>query len=990
MDVRRVAVTAGVWMCLIHVPIARGEERLCAPQWAQGLSELAGTDSTVNAYAVFDDGSGPALYAGGSFGIAGGVLANRIARWDGSAWSSLGIEVTDTQDPCWCRPRLAGDPSCDDPCGPGPGSIAAMEVLDDGAGPALYVAGSFTSIAGVGATNIARWDGATWSPLATEMVDTSDPCWCVPCSYPGPCPPRSCDKDCGPQRGEVGALTVLDDGTGPALYVAGRFTRIDGIDVNGIARWTGVGWSPMGDGVRGTVRAMTVFDDGTGPAIYVGGSLYTEQALPPRPRAYFGVAKWDGAAWARVAGGPSDVRALVAFQGALYAGAGFSASTSGPVSKWDGKNWSVVGTGFGSAWPGQVASSGSVNALTVFDDGMGAALYAATTLTTSAGADGGGVARWDGLTWSGLGTQANGGVLCLGVLHDANGQGLYAGGYFTHVGSLEAQHNAKWNGTTWTTFGHSTGGSPTVLKELVGPAGSGLYCGLASLGYDGQYVYRLAVWDGRTWLPQSSSVDSGISAIEGFDDGAGPAIYAGGSFVSAAGKTVNGIAKWDGASWTALAGGVTDRTPACCDYSYPCVALCPYSRPGTVGALAVFDDGRGPALFAGGYFTHAGETPAAGVARWDGREWSALGAGITDPCSCDDGGCETLCANPQPARVYAMTVYDDGSGPALFVGGYFSKAGEDYVSGVAKWDGTRWSSVGAEPLSNDYCRPLIMALAAFDDGNGPALYAGGRFAGIGGVAAANIAKWNGHAWSPLGDGIVGNILFGPVWALTVFDDGAGPALYVGGLLTQAGPEEVQNIAKWDGKRWSALGAGLGSSSPTWYAALPLARSLAVFDDGGGPALYVGGGFLTAGGKVSANFARWSCTVDSDGDGRLDAYDNCPNTANPGQEDADRDGVGDACDACPNTVSWATVDERGCPLAVYGDVDADADVDMVDFGFFAACYAGPNRPFPNVSICPDADFDGDADVDLRDFQMFQACFNGPNRAPRERDCVRSHR
>ena len=40
----------------------------------------------VNALAV----SGTNLYAGGCFTTAGGVPANNIAKWNGSAWSALG------------------------------------------------------------------------------------------------------------------------------------------------------------------------------------------------------------------------------------------------------------------------------------------------------------------------------------------------------------------------------------------------------------------------------------------------------------------------------------------------------------------------------------------------------------------------------------------------------------------------------------------------------------------------------------------------------------------------------------------------------------------------------------------------------------------------------------------------------------------------------------------------------------------------------------
>jgi hypothetical protein len=54
-------------------------------------------------------------------------------------------------------------------------------------------------------------------------------------------------------------------------------------------------------------------------------------------------------------------------------------------------------------------------------------------------------------------------------------------------------------------------------------------------------------------------------------------------------------------------------------------------------------------------------------------------------------------------------------------------------------------------------------------------------------------------------------------------------------------------------------------------------------------------------------------ADADGDGIVDARDNCVDEANPGQEDADRDGVGDACDAVLDRTWVELVSEAGDPL-----------------------------------------------------------------------------
>jgi hypothetical protein len=84
----------------------------------------SGIDNEVFALAV----SGTDLYAGGYFYNAGGVSANGIAKWDGSAWSALGSGVS--KEP----PYL------------GSGAEGVSSLAADGAGH-LFVGGNF-SLAG--------------------------------------------------------------------------------------------------------------------------------------------------------------------------------------------------------------------------------------------------------------------------------------------------------------------------------------------------------------------------------------------------------------------------------------------------------------------------------------------------------------------------------------------------------------------------------------------------------------------------------------------------------------------------------------------------------------------------------------------------------------------------------------------------------------------------------------------------------------------------
>ncbi|HEU4419548.1 MAG TPA: hypothetical protein VFT55_11460, partial [Planctomycetota bacterium] len=164
-------------------------------------------------------------------------------------------------------------------------------------------------------------------------------------------------------------------------------------------------------------------------------------------------------------------------------------------------------------------------------------------------------------------------------------------------------------------------------------------------------------------------------------------------------------------------------------------------------------------------------------------------------------------------------------------------------SGIGRWNGTTWSMLGSGP---GLWLGFLQALTTLPNGD---LVAGGRFTTAGGVSANYIARWKGTSWSTLGPGlsIIPSAL--PPFALAVLPNGD---LVAGGYFTAAGGVSANNIARWNGTSWSALGSGLSGGafgSPV--------RALAVLPNGD---LVAGGEFTTAGG-VGANYvARWNGTI----------------------------------------------------------------------------------------------------------------------------------
>lgn len=175
-------------------------------------------------------------------------------------------------------------------------------------------------------------------------------------------------------------------------------------------------------------------------------------------------------------------------------------------------------------------------------------------------------------------------------------------------------------------------------------------------------------------------------------------------------------------------------------------------------------------------------------------------------------------------------VAPDGEGN-IYVAGEFTFAGSVNVAQIAKWNGSQWSPVGSG--LNGRVNALLV--------NGSDLYAGGQFTQAGSVTVNRIAKWNGTTWSGLGHGI--DQAGASVNALAMI----GSNLFVGGQFSSVSTVLNCNfIIKWDGTAWSRLGSGIGGT----------VSALAVM----GTDLYAAGNFNNAGGSPAGYIAKWDGTA----------------------------------------------------------------------------------------------------------------------------------
>lgn len=556
----------------------------------------SGVSGTVNALSA----SGNTLFAGGEFTTAGGGSAQKIAKWDGSNWTALGsgmnskvlaLALSGNELFAAGEFTIAGKITANyiakwdgtDWLALGSGMDASVQALA-ASGSNLYAGGTFTNASGISASYIAKWDGNSWSALGSGMN-----------SY------------------GVYSLAV----SGGTVYAGGWFGMAGGVSANHIAKWDGTNWSKVGTGLANRPNALVISKGD----LYAGGYF---TAWLDYPGNY--IAKWDGTNWSVPGsarpGLSGSVSALAASGDNLYAAGFFSRVGElqvNNIAKWDGSSWSNLGSGMDSF----------VSALAV----SGSDLYAGGYFRTAGGVNALRIAKWSGAGWAALGTGVEGGnassstaVLALAVSESS----MYAGGNFTTAGGISANYIAKWNGITWTALGSGTDGPVFALAVL----GSDLFVGGGFTTAGGITVNGIAKWNGSSWLPLGSGMagsSSGprVSALLVEDDN----LYAGGYFATAGGIGVSHIAKWDGTAWSALGSGMNNPVSALSMSDRQLFAGGSFTTAGGIPAsrIAAWDGavwlGLGSGV--GGPFPSVGAITVSGTSLSAGGEFSSAGGKVS-------------------------------------------------------------------------------------------------------------------------------------------------------------------------------------------------------------------------------------------------------------------------------------------------------------------------------------------------------------------------
>ena len=232
----------------------------------------------------------------------------------------------------------------------------------------LYVCGSFTSINGVAANNVAKWDGSTWTALGSGLNSN--------------------------------ARTICYAPNGQ-IYVGGDFTTAGGVTVNYIARWDGL-WRTVGTPPGLNDSVYKIIDGKDGRTIYCCGR-FTQASSGGALRSRIASIDINTNLFTNISGfGDKASDMVIGKDGRLYAAGDFTTDINTSalyyVAVYNGQKWFQVGDLSLSGGPSNSSVSGG-RCMGVASDGSIYVMFKISTPTSNSI----NIQKWSNGTWSSVG-----------------------------------------------------------------------------------------------------------------------------------------------------------------------------------------------------------------------------------------------------------------------------------------------------------------------------------------------------------------------------------------------------------------------------------------------------------------------------------------------------------------------------------------------------------------------------------------------------------
>jgi trimeric autotransporter adhesin len=309
----------------------------------------------------------------------------------------------------------------------------------------IYAGGWFDTAGGIAINSLSQWNGSSWDSVSANT------------------------------NGFINAMLVYNG----KLYVGGQFYYMGGVAASDIAMWNGTNWMPVGAGLKGGDYGVFAMAEYQG-SLYVAGSFDSSGTQAIRY-----IAKWNDTVWSAI-GSPisaidedDGIFTLAVYNGQLYMGGDFVLTGGTNMAAWNGTTMSTVDGG----------TTGYVYSLAVYNG----VLYAGGMMTQAGAIQVNCIGIWDGANWSSpdTGIWGENGWAIVSSLAVYNGE-LYAGGYFDTVNGQPMNCIAKWNGSSWSSVGSgiNEGGSIDGMAVY----DDALYVGGGFDSAGGVYAKNIARW----------------------------------------------------------------------------------------------------------------------------------------------------------------------------------------------------------------------------------------------------------------------------------------------------------------------------------------------------------------------------------------------------------------------------------------------------------------------------------------------------------------